>query len=74
MQKESHSSKIPRLKQISLADAMSIIKSGTLNNDSQGKIIHTKIGKMIAIDYQPASIVDHDGFKHLSMDCSQEYF
>ena len=29
---------------------------------------------MIAINYQPASIVDHDGFKHLSMDWRQEYF
>ena len=53
---------------------MSVIKSGTLINDSQGKIIHTKIGETIAIDYQPASIVDHDDFKHLSVDCSQEYF
>ena len=49
---------------------MSVIKSGTLINDSQGKIIHTKIGEMIAIDYQPALIVDYDGFKHSSMDCS----
>ena len=48
---------------------MSVIKSGTLINDSQGKI-----GEMIAIDYQPVSIVDHDGFKHLSVDCSQESF
>ena len=46
----------------------SVIKSGTLINDSQVKIIHMKIREMIVIDYQPVSIVDHDDFKYLSVD------
>ena len=47
---------------------LSVIKSGTLINDSQAKIIHMKIREMIVIEYQPVSIVDHDDFKYLSVD------
>ena len=34
-------------------------------NDPRAHKIHTRIGEMIALDYQPFSIVDDIGFIHL---------
>ena len=42
-------------------------------NDFRAKQIHTKVGEMIAIDYQPVSIVDHEGFKLLISTLEPKY-
>ena len=54
----------PQLKQISLAEMAERRKVWDIN-DLRAKTIHTKLGEMIAIDCQPVSIVDHNGFKAL---------
>ena len=42
-------------------------------NDFRAKRIRSKVGKMIAIDCQPISIVDHEGFKSLVTTLEPKY-
>ena len=42
-------------------------------NDPRAKKIHAKVGEMIAIDCQPVSIVDHEGFKSLIRTLEPKY-
>ena len=42
-------------------------------NDNHALRIHTEIGEMIALDYQPFSIVDDVGFNHLLQVLEQRY-
>ena len=63
-QKESSISEGMRLRQVSLQEAAELRKLWDIN-DSRAKKIHTKVGEMIAIDCQPVSVVDHEGFRSL---------
>ena len=63
-QKESSISEGTRLRQASLQETAELRKLWDIN-DHRAKKIHAKVGEMIAIDCQPVSIVDHEGFKSL---------
>ena len=62
--KENSTSDGARLRQVSLQEMAELRKVWDIN-DFRAKRIYTKVGEMIAIDYQPVSIVDHEGFKSL---------
>ena len=62
--KQSSTTDGTRLRQVSLQETAELRKVWDIN-DSRAKRIHTKVGEMIAIDCQPISIVDNEGFKSL---------
>ena len=70
--KESSTSDGPRLSQVSLQETAELRKVWDINN-FRAKRIHTKVGEMIAIDYQLVSIVDHEGFKSLISTLEPKY-
>ena len=61
-----------RLRQVSLQGSVELHKIWDIN-DSRAKRIHSKVGEMIAIDCQPVSIVDHEGFKSLVSTLEPKY-
>ena len=61
-----------RLRQVSLQGSVELRKIWDIN-DSRAKRIHSKVGEMIAIDCQPVSIVDHEGFKSLVSTLEPKY-
>ena len=65
-------SKGMRLRQVSLQEIAELRKVWDIN-DPRAKKIHAKVGEMIAIDYQPVSIVDHEGFKSLIRTLEPKY-
>ena len=70
--KENSTSDGARLRQVSLQETAELRKVWDIN-DFRAKRIHTKVGEMIAIDYQPVSIVDHEGFKSLISTLEPKY-
>ena len=70
--KESSTSDGARLRQVSLQETAELRKVWDIN-DFRVKRIHTKVGEMIAIDYQPVSIVDYEGFKSLISTLEPKY-
>ena len=70
--KESSTSDGARLRQVSLQETAELRKVWDIN-DFRVKRIHTKVGEMIAIDYQLVSIVDHEGFKSLISTLEPKY-
>ena len=69
---ENSTSDGARLRQVSLQETAELRKVWDIN-DFRAKRIHTKVGEMIAIDYQPVSIVDHEGFKSLISTLEPKY-
>ena len=61
-----------RLRQVSLQETAELHKLWNIN-DPRAKKIHAKAGEMIAIDCQPVSIVDHEGFKSLIRTLEPKY-
>ena len=59
--KQSSTTDGTRLRQVSLQETAELRKVWDIN-DSRAKRIHTKVREMIAIDCQPISIVDNEGF------------
>ena len=55
-----------KLKQVSLAKAEDFHKVWDINNH-RAKLIHTRIAEMIALDWQPYSVVDDIGFGALEL-------
>ena len=70
--KKSITSDGKQLRQVSLQEMAELRKMWDIN-DFRAKRIHTKVGEMIAIDYQPVSIVDHEGFKSLISTLEPKY-
>lgn len=63
-QKESSTSKGMQFRQVSLQETAELHKLWDIN-DPRVKKIHAKVGVMIAIDYQPVSVVYNESFKSL---------
>ena len=62
--KQSSTTDGTQLRQVSLQETAELLKVWDIN-DSRAKRTHTKVGEMIAIDCQPISVVDNEGFKSL---------
>ena len=71
-QNESSTSEGMQLRQVSLQETAELHKMWDIN-DPRVKKIHNNLGIMIAIDCQPVSVVDHEGFRSLISTLEPKY-
>ena len=71
-QNESFTSEGMPLRQVSLQETAELRKMWDIN-DSRVKKIYNKVGIMIAINCQPVSVIDHEGFRSLISTLEPKY-